>query len=140
MLYETKPFTAAAYIKFWVDGLNRGDVSIAESVFHDDCIIHINGGPHKDLSLSEFKDMVQGMIDAFPDLHFTIEEQVKDGDKVCIRWTATGTHTKPLGEIPPTGKTVNVEGFLIDHMKDDKVAERWELWDQAAMLQQLGVI
>jgi predicted ester cyclase len=78
------------------------------------------------------------MLSAFPDLHFTMEEQLIQGDGVAFRWHATGTHTGPLGAAPPTGKTIAVDGLIVDRLVNGKVQERWEQFDQALMLQQLG--
>ncbi len=122
-----------------VEGFNLGDVSVADEVFHPDAAIHINGGPKNDLTLGEFKQMVQGLFYAFPDLEFTIEEQFAAGNKVSTRWVATGTNTGPLSEMPPTGKKVKLNGFIIDYLQSGKVSERWELLDQMTMLQQLGM-
>ena len=66
----------AAYERMWVEGLNRGDVSVADNVFASDCVIHINGSPERNLSLDGFKQMVSGLLAAFPDLQFTIEDQI----------------------------------------------------------------
>src|SRR5215212_10393490 len=60
----------------WIEGLNRGDVSVADRVFTRDCIIHINGSPEPNLGLNAFKEMIAGLLAAFPDLHLTIEDQV----------------------------------------------------------------
>jgi predicted ester cyclase len=80
----------AAYERTWVEGLNRGDVSVADHVFANDCVIHINGSPERNLSLDGFKQMVSGLLAAFPDLHFAIEDQIAAGDKVATRWVAGG--------------------------------------------------
>lgn len=129
-------FELVEYQRKWVDGLNRGDPSAADDVFTSDCLIHITGSPV--LDVASFKQMIAGFCAAFPDLHFTMTDQVAAGDKVAIRWVAEGTHTGPLGAAPPTGKRVRMEGVLFDRVVDGRVAERWEQWDQPAMLQQLG--
>jgi steroid delta-isomerase-like uncharacterized protein len=123
----------------WINGLNRGDVSVADEVFAADCVIHINGGPDRNLGLAGFKQMIAGLLAAFPDLRFTIEDQVVVGDKVATRWVAEGTHSAPLGPVPATGRRVRVDGHILDHLTGGKVVERWEQWDQMGMLQQLGL-
>jgi len=129
-----------AYQQTWFDGLNRGDVSAADRSFTPDCVIHINGSPERNLGLPAFKQMVSGLLAAFPDLHFTTEDQVVAGDNVTTRWTAEGTHTGPLGEVGPTGKRIKIDGLILDRVVGDRVAERWEQWDQAGMMQQLGLL
>jgi hypothetical protein len=43
---------------------------------------------------------------AFPDIHFTVEDQITDGDRVMTRWTAGGTQTGALQGLPPTGNKI----------------------------------
>ena len=134
----SEPFTK--YEQRWIDGLNRGDVSVADTVFAENCVIHMAGSAEPNLSLSGFKQMLGGLLAAFPDLRLTIEDQVITGDKVATRWTAEGTHTGPLGDTNPTGRRIRVGGLILDHVSADRVVERWEQWDQAGMLQQLGLL
>jgi steroid delta-isomerase-like uncharacterized protein len=124
--------------RIWIEGLNRGDVSAADAVFAPDCVFHFTGVPGPLRSVGPWKEFVSVMLNAFPDLHFTMEDQVIQGDRVAFRWHATGTHKGPLGAAPATGKTIAVDGLIVDRMVDGKVQERWEQFDQALMLQQLG--
>jgi steroid delta-isomerase-like uncharacterized protein len=78
--------------------------------------------------------------DAFPDVHYTIDDQIAEGDKVVTRWTATGTHKGQLMGIPPTNKHATVTGIVIGRYKDGKVVEGWSNYDMLGMLQQLGVV
>ena len=71
---ENTTLVITQYEQKWVDGLNRGDVSAADEAFQPDCVIHINGNQQRDLSLDNFKQMVAGLLSAFPDLRFTIED------------------------------------------------------------------
>ena len=126
------------YERVWVEGLNRGDVKAADVVFAPDCVVHITGVAEPIRGIGPWKELVAGLLGAFPDLHFTIEDQLIQGDRVAFRWRATGTHTGPLGAAPATGKAVALDGLIVDRVADGKVLERWEQWDQSVMLQQLG--
>jgi steroid delta-isomerase-like uncharacterized protein len=130
----------AEYIRNWIDGLNRGDLSLAEETFARDCTIHITGSPEPLRGPQAFAQFVSGLITAFPDVRFEVEDQIESGDTFAVRWTAEGTHTKPLGNIPPTGKRVRVDGIAFDRLAGGKVVERWEQWDQPGLLRQLGVM
>jgi steroid delta-isomerase-like uncharacterized protein len=130
----------AEYIRPWLEGLNRGDVSAAEETFAPDCVVHITGSPEPLRGPAAFAQFVGGMIAAFPDVHFSVEDQVESGDMAVVRWRADGTHTRPLGNIPPTGKRARVDGIAMDRLAGGKVVERWEQWDQTAMLRQLGLM
>jgi steroid delta-isomerase-like uncharacterized protein len=136
---RTADLQIAEYEQTWVDGLNRGDVSVADKVFAAECVIHINGGPEPNLSVGGFKEMVAGLLAAFPDLRFTIEDQISVGEKVATRWIADGTNSAAFGTVPATGRRVRVAGLILDRLAHGKVVERWEQWDQMGMMQQLGL-
>ena len=126
--------------QLWIEGLNRGNTSEAERVFSADCVIHINGSPEPNLSVDGFKQMVSGLLGAFPDLRITIDDQIAAGDKVATRWTAEGTNSGAFGSVPATGHRIRIGGMILDRVAAGKVVERWEQWDQMGMLQQLGLV
>jgi steroid delta-isomerase-like uncharacterized protein len=128
------------YERIFVEGLHRGDVSVADAAFAPECVIHFTGVPDPVRGVGAWKQLVAGFLAAFPDLHFTIEEQIISGDRVVIRWRATGTHKGPLGEVPPTGKSISIDGLILDRIAQGRVVERWEQFDQPRMLQQLGLV
>ncbi len=119
--------------------MNRSDESVADKIFAADCVIHINGSPDRNLGLAGFKQMIAGLLAAFPDLHFTSEDQIVVGDKVATRWVAEGTNSAAFGNVAPTGQRVHVDGLILDRVTDGRVIERWEQWDQMGMMQQLGL-
>ena len=76
---------------------------------------------------------------AFPDWHEEIVLMIAEGDKVAYITTGTATHTGPLGDIPPTGKKVAIDNFIVQRIEDGKIAETWVGWDNLAVLTQLGL-
>ena len=78
---------------------------------------------------------------AFPDLHFTIEELVAEGDIVAGRLSMSGTHEGPLmGMPPPSGHAVRQEHMHFVRYRDGKAVEHWGVRDDLGMMQQLDVI
>lgn len=85
---------------------------------------------------------------AFPDLHYIIEDQIAEKDKVVTRWTASGTHRGELiniqypnlSAIPPTGKRVSWGGVTISRLAMGKFVEQWTNVDTLSVLQQLEAI
>ena len=126
------------YERGWVEGLNRGDVSAADDAFARDCVVHVTGAAEPIRGVDAWKEVVAGLLAGFPDLHFTIDDRIASGDKVAMRWHARGTHRGPFGGVAATGRRVSIEGVLFDHVVDGKVVERWEQWDLAALMQQIG--
>ena len=70
----------------------------------------------------------------------TVEDVVDGGDKVVARVRFTGTHEGDFMGMPATGKAVDVQVIDIMRFADDGLAhEHWGVFDQMAMMQQLGV-
>jgi steroid delta-isomerase-like uncharacterized protein len=119
---------------------NRGNYALLGEIAADDIVIHASP-PGEDIQghegIVQFYDALRR---AFSDLHFTVEDQIAAGDRVVIRWTASGTHTGEFQGIPPTGKTVRISGIDIDRVVDGKVVECWPEVNELGLLQQLGVL
>jgi steroid delta-isomerase-like uncharacterized protein len=77
---------------------------------------------------------------AFSDIRITVEELVAEDDRVMVRMTWRGRHTGQALGIPPTGKRFEVAGFAVDRFRAGRVVEHLPLFDQLALLQQLGVV
>lgn len=77
---------------------------------------------------------------AFPDVSYTIEEQLVDGDKVITRWTARGANTGALMGMPPSGKAITITGISIERIANGKIAETWVNYDLLGLLQQVGAV
>jgi predicted SnoaL-like aldol condensation-catalyzing enzyme len=65
---------------------------------------------------------------AHPDLRFSVDDLVAEGDRVTIRWTLRGTSTGPMLGRPPTGKPAELAAIVIFRIADGKIAERWAGW------------
>ena len=82
-------------------------------------------------------------LTAFPDMRYTIEDIIVEGDKAFLRRTWTGTHkgklTASAGNLPPTGKKVTMTQFFVLRHEGGKIAEIWQLANRLSFYQQLGV-
>ena len=70
-----------------------------------------------------YKQGSESFFKAFPDFHGTIEDITAEGDKVWIRYKATGTHTGEFMGLAPTGKKVTMNAFSIYRIVDSKIVE-----------------
>lgn len=119
---------------------NRGDFSRIEEFVSRDFVIHTStqgGDIHGPEEVCQFFGAMRA---AFPDLHFAIEDQVADGDRVVTRWVAQGTHLGEFQGIPPTGRQVVLSGIDIDRFVDGKAVECWSRVDELGLLKQLGLL
>ena len=127
--------------RFFEEVWNKGNLTLLNEIIAKD---HVSSGPGTLPGLPTgpegSKQLVTVYRNAFPDVHFTIDEQIAEGDKVVTRWSAHGTHQGELAGIPATGKSSTVTGIALDRVVNGKIAESWGIFDQFGMMQQLGVI
>lgn len=105
----------------------------------EDIVEHTAGMPSRS-GLEVVKEGLHVSLNAFPDLHLNIDDEIAAGDKVVSRWTMAGTHQDELLGIPPTGKRVRQTGVTIYRLANARIAELWFFPDNLGMMQQLGVI
>jgi steroid delta-isomerase-like uncharacterized protein len=98
-------------------------------------IIHDGGTDTK--GPEGFHPFYERIRSTFPDLHMDVEDTFAEGDKICVRWSCTGTHTGDGLGIPPTQLTIHVTGIAIFRIADGKLAEAWQNWDMLGMMEQL---
>ena len=117
---------------------NRGDLDLVDEVAASDLIIHASS---EDIHGREgAKQYVAALRAGFPDLHFTVEDQVAEGDMVVTRWSARGTHAGAFQGIPATGRAIRLAGTDIDRIVGGKVMECWAHVDELGLMRQLGVL
>lgn len=126
-------------VRCFLEAFNAGNLAGVAAVCAPNVVVHNSGAPDP-LNLEGFRQLAGVFLAAFPGGKHTIEDLIAEGDKVISRVTYRGTHTGDLMGIPPTYKSVTVSAMIIDQLADGKIVESWRLFDQMAMMQQLGVI
>lgn len=86
-----------------------------------------------------FKQMVLTQSTPAPDLRFTIENMIGEGDFVAVQYTYTGTFTNKMGDTEPTGKKFKHQSAIIYRFEDGKQIETWTYSNMLSLLRQLGV-
>ena len=120
------------------EGLNQRNLAIYDEFSASNIVNHTPTGTIQ--GTEAYKQYLSAYITAFPDLRFTIESQLADGDFSAVHWTARGTHQGMLAGIPATGKSATTPGVTLLRRANGKVVESWIYFDNLALLQQLGVI
>lgn len=122
--------------------LNAQDASTMGSYFSPDVEKEVPGGT------LHGRDQVVAFVatfwEAFPNIELRVTSEVEHGSVVAIRGTITGTQSgtlrTPGGDIPPTGRDVNLT-FSDDYeVQGGLIVSSHLLLDRLALLEQLGVI
>jgi predicted ester cyclase len=120
--------------------LSGGDFAAVDELFtagyrdHDPANDEDTRGPEG------VKEEIGGYRAAMPDLRFTIEDQLADGDRVATRFSCEGTHEGELQGIAATGNPVSLSGIVIHRLLDGRIDEGHWNWDTLGLLRQIGAI
>lgn len=77
---------------------------------------------------------------AFPDLRFSVQDMVAEGEKVATRVGISATHEGELLGIPLSGRRLSFTAMELYRLEGGKIAEQWVNVDTLGMMQQLGAI
>ncbi|MFN8452147.1 MAG: ester cyclase [Anaerolineae bacterium] len=129
------------YWERWFDELwNKKNYDIVYEYVDDNFTAHGAGGQQIKMGPNGPKDMVKAWHAAMPDGRMTIDDIITEGDLSTIRMTWRATHTGKFGDIPPSGKKIEVTSIGIDRVVDGKITEGWGELNMLGMLQQMGAI
>lgn len=125
--------------RIYDQAFNQGNLAIIDELVSVDAAAHMGswGLPANRLGL---KQMIASLRSAFPDLYCTVEDEIREGEKLASHWTMRGTHKGIFMGSQPTGRLIHVQGFIFAHTADGLIIEGWILIDQMGMLQQLGIV
>ncbi len=126
--------------RFYKELFNRGNLAAAEEIVIPDFVLHDANIPEQPQGPDGLKRFVAMYRNAFPDIEFTVEDQVAEGENAATRWVARGTHRGELMGIAPTGKRVEVRAFTLHRFSGGKIAEDWAHYDALDVVRQLGVV
>jgi steroid delta-isomerase-like uncharacterized protein len=130
---QTNKDSVRGFIEHVINAQNL-DV-IADYVAED--VVELEPFPGQGPGLEGLKDVLRGLFIAFPDMHWSIEEQIGEEDKVLTRFVWTGTHRAEFLGIAATGRKVSVWGMVIDRLENGRVQDTRILMDAFGLVHQL---
>jgi steroid delta-isomerase-like uncharacterized protein len=128
----------AALRRFYEEVFNQGDLDVLDELTTADFLDHDPGNPTHDRD--GVKRVAAAIRAAFPDVHFTADDVLADGEKVVGRFTMRGTHRGEFLGVPATGSPVTVTGMDIVRFSHGRAVEHWHEWSGLGLMRQLGVM
>jgi len=122
--------------------MNQGRLATIDELFAPTSITHQTPGPGEPAA-SGLRQLATSLRQSYPDLRFTVEDQIAEGDKVVTRFTMRGTNRGELllagSPLPATGKAVAISGIVINRIQGGRIVENWVVVDGLGNLRQLGL-
>ncbi|TET69638.1 MAG: ester cyclase [Candidatus Aminicenantes bacterium] len=117
----------------------KGDFEAFKELLAPDYAYYLPSGSTKPRSREEVIEIGKMLHNAFPDITFSIEELIAEGDRVIVRFIVTGTHEGEFQGIPATGNKYEHSGISISRIENGKVVEQRKEIDELGLMQQLGM-
>jgi len=114
-----------AIVRRLFEGLATHNLALIDELFSPDIVIHTGAGS-SERCLEEIKQRSLAMIQFVPDLRFTIEDMLAEGDKVSVRYSFEGT-IQPMeqGRATEAERSLSGTGMAILRLANGKITESW---------------
>ena len=122
-------------VRAWIDDAwSGGNLAVADDLLAEGFVLHDPVAGREVVGRDAERALISGLRQAIPDLTFTIDDIVADGDNVTIRWLAEGTHGGELLGFAATGRALAIRGVDMYRLSEGRIAESWTFWDLPGML------
>jgi steroid delta-isomerase-like uncharacterized protein len=123
------------------EAFGEGRSELVDDLLDPDFVCH---DPNSETGEIRGAQTIKGEIDyfqnAFSDFHWTVEDQLAEGDMVTTRYTLGGTHDGEFFGVPASGKRVEISGINIDRFEGGKLVEEWASYDLLGGMRQIGAV
>jgi len=125
--------------RFVEEVINKQNLAAADELVAEN-FVELDPLPGQAQGREGLKQILAMLFAAFPDLHWSVEEDAAEGEKLWSRFTWRGTHRGDFLGVPATGNQVEVNGVVIDRIVEGKMVDSRILMNELSLMQQLGVI
>lgn len=125
-----------AFAEYYVALVNHRDPSLFGLIFSDDIVLDSTAGYFE--GLDQYSAVMTGVFVGLPDIHYTIDEILVDGDNFVLRYHYTGTHLGEIFGFPPTGDVITCSGLEINRVANGRIHESLNFTDFNCLLMGLS--
>ena len=122
----------------FVEFINTADENLAEELISANAKFHVPGRPEPLQGPSGYLAIIGMMRSGFPDIQWTLEETIVEGDKVAARFVMRGTHRGSFFGVPPTGRSIAVQAMNFYRLSNGQFMEEHGMPDMMGLMQQIG--
>lgn len=128
-----------AVVQSFYDEFAAGNAEVILDVHPMTLTMHY-AGEVEDVPTELLYEDLAAIKEANPDLHAEVHDMFAAGDYVFTELTWSGTHTGDFFGIPATDNPILHNGIVVRRLEDGLIVESWEMWDDLAFLNSLGLV
>lgn len=125
-------------MQLFTEFINTANERLAQELIAQDAIFHVPGQGEPMRGPAGYLAIIAMMRAGFPNVQWTLEETIAEGDRIAARFTMDGTHQGVFFGVPATGKQISVQAMNIYRFSGGKIVEERGQPDLFGLLQQIG--
>jgi steroid delta-isomerase-like uncharacterized protein len=119
------------YLRY-AEALNNHETGRMDEFINDEVQLDGVAGKRDDVVA-----VLEGILDAVPDVHWRFEEILIDRDRIAVRAINTGTPVKEWLGVPASGASFEIVEYAIYTVADGRFVKMTNLHDSAELRRQL---
>jgi steroid delta-isomerase-like uncharacterized protein len=136
MTTENNKALVARFVQF----INTANEQLAEELISQEAKFYVPGQDGPMHGPAGYLTIIGMMRSGFPDIQWSLEDSVFEGEKVAARFMMRGTHQGTFFGISPTGKSINVQAINFYRFFNGQIIEEFGQPDMLGLLQQIGAV
>jgi steroid delta-isomerase-like uncharacterized protein len=132
--------STTAFFKQFVQFINTADENLAQQLISPSAKFYVPTQPEPLQGAKGYLAIVMMMRSGFPDIQWSLEEMISEGDRVAARFIMKGTHKGEFFGVPATGKPITVQAMNFYKLSGDQIIEEYGQPDIFGLMRQIGAI
>ena len=125
--------------RYLLDIINNRKLELLGEVFPEKFVRHdLNDSTDTWMTVADQHKRLSDLIQAFPDLQFSISDMIAEGDKVVARVVWQGTQKNTFMKTESAGNRINYLSEIIFYrLENGKIVERWTQLDLHSLFKKM---
>ncbi|MBP0615783.1 ester cyclase [Jiella sp. KSK16Y-1] len=128
------------FMRRFVQFINTADEKLGEELIAPNAEFYVPFQSEPLVGPRGWLKAVEVMRGGFPDVQWTLEELVVEGEKIAARYTMRGTHEGTFFGVPATGKKIAIQTMNFYAMANGKIVGERGQPDLLGLMQQIGAV
>jgi predicted ester cyclase len=133
---QNKVLARRVFDEIW----SEGQLDVADELLSPDFVGRPGGLGEPFHGPAGAKEFIGRLREGFPDITFTIEDMIGEGDLVAARWVAVGTHDGEFMGLDATERQATFGGMTFLRFEQDRIAEGWTQLDALTLMRAIQAL
>jgi predicted ester cyclase len=134
MSFDYKALTRRWFEEVW----NKGREEVIDEMSATDGVAYGLAEDGREMpGPSEFRKFYRQFRSGIPDIRFTVDQVIGEGDTTAVRFTAEGTHGGDGLGVKATGRRVRFSGICMVRWRGGQMVQGWNEFDAAGLMRQI---